>query len=216
MLLLWIETDGNVLLCYVMLCYVMLCYVMLCYKQCCKTANDANWKLGMIERWFKNKSKEILLPLYKSMIRPHMDSCIQAWRPHFRKNVDRLEMEQRRATKMMEGLEGLGYLERLRILNLTTLETRFPRADLIEIYTIFKGLNKLDPGRFFDVVDGATHDHSLKLFKRRVRLDVGKYKFGNRVCDEWSGLAEEVVMAGSLVTFQAKLDHHLRNVRGFV
>ena len=57
---------------------------------------------------------------------------------------------------------------------------------------------------------------SLKLFKRRVRLDVGKYKFGNRVCDEWNGLAEDVVMAGSLVTFKAKLDHHLRNVRGFV
>ena len=45
---------------------------------------------------------------------------------------------------------------------------------------------------------------------------MGKYKFGNRVCDEWIGLAEGVVMAGSLVTFKAKLDHHLRNVRGFV
>ena len=64
------------------------------------------------------------------------------------------------------------------------------------------------------MVDGATRGHSLKLFKRRVRLDVGKYKFGNRVCDEWNGLAEDVVMAGSLVTFKAKLDHHLRNVRG--
>ena len=56
----------------------------------------------------------------------------------------------------------------------------------------------------------------MKLFKRRVRLDVGKYKFGNRVCDEWNGFAEDVVMAGSLVIFKAKLDHHLRNVRGFV
>ena len=61
------------------------------------------------------------------------------------------------------------------------------------------------------MVDGATRGHSLKLFKRRVRLDVGKY---NRVCDEWNGLAEDVVMAGCLVTFKAKLDHHLRNVRG--
>ena len=47
-------------------------------------------------------------------------------------------------------------------------------------------------------------------------LDVRKYKFGNRVCDEWNGLAEDVVMASSLVTFKAKLDHHLRNVSGFV
>ena len=185
-------------------------------KQCCKAANEANRKLGMIKRGFKNKSKETMLPLYKSMVRPHLDYCIQAWKPHLRKDVDRLKKVQRRATKMIEGLEGLEYLERLRILNLTTLETRFLRADLIEVYNIFKGLDKLDPGSFFDVVDGATRGHSLKLFKRRVRLDVGKYKFGNRVCDEWNGLAEDVVMAGSLVTFKAKLDHHLRNVRGFV
>ena len=52
----------------------------------------------------------------------------------------------------------------------------------LEHYTkILKGLDKLDLGRFFDVVDGATRGHSLKLFKRRVRLDVGKNKFGNRV-----------------------------------
>ena len=101
-------------------------------------------------------------------------------------------------------------------LNLTMLETRFLRANLIEVYTICKGLDKLDPGRFFNVVDGATRGQSLKLFKRRVRLDVGKYTFGNRVCDEWTGLAEDVVMAGSLVTFIARLDHHLRNVMGFV
>ena len=56
---------------------------------------------------------------------------------------------------MIEGLEGLGYLERLRILDLTTLETRFLRADLIEVYNIFKGLDELDPERFFDVVDGT-------------------------------------------------------------
>ena len=42
-------------------------------------------------------------------------------------------------------------LGRLRILNLTTLETRFLRADMIEVYKIFKGMDKLDPGRFFDV-----------------------------------------------------------------
>ena len=49
-----------------------------------------------------------------------------------------------------------------------------------------------------------------------MRLDVGKNTFGNRVCDEWNRLADDVVIASSLVTFKAKLDHHLRNVRGLV
>ena len=57
--------------------------------------------------------------------------------------------------------------------------------------------------------------HSFKLFKR-VSLDVGKYMFGNRVCNEWNLLIEDVVSVGSLNTFKAKLDHHLKNVRGFV
>ena len=106
-------------------------------KPCCKAANEAISKLGMI----KSKSKDIMLPLYKSMVRPHSDYCIQAWKPYLRKDVDKLEKVQRRATQMIEGLEGLGYLERLSILYLTTLETRFLRADLIEVYKIFKGLH---------------------------------------------------------------------------
>ena len=57
----------------------------------------------MIKSWFKNKSKEIMLPLYKSMVRPHLDYCIQAWKPHLRRDVDRLEKVTRRATKMIEG-----------------------------------------------------------------------------------------------------------------
>ena len=59
-----------------------------------------------------------------------IDYCVQAWRPHYRKDVDKLEKVQRRATKMVEGLEGYSYEDRLRVLGLTTLETRFLRADL--------------------------------------------------------------------------------------
>ena len=58
--------------------------------------------------------------------------------------------------------------------------------------------------------------HSSKLIKRMVRLDVEKYKFGNRMCYEWNGLAEDVVVAGSLVKFKARLGNQLRNVGGFV
>ena len=65
---------------------------------------------------------------------------MQAWKPHLRKDVDKLKKVQ----KMIEGLEGHGYLERLRILNLTTLETRFLRADLIEVNKMFNGLDKFN------------------------------------------------------------------------
>ena len=74
---------------------------------------------------------------------------------------------------MVEGLGEYSYEDRLRILGLTTLETRFLRADLIEVFKILKGFENLDPDRFFQVVgDGAKRGHSFKLFKLLLLLIV--------------------------------------------
>ena len=61
---------------------------------------------------------------------------MQAWRLHYRKDIDELEKLQRRATKMVEWLEEYSYSNRLKILGLTTLETRFLRTDRIEVFKI--------------------------------------------------------------------------------
>ena len=89
-------------------------------------------------------------------------------------NIERLEKVQTRATKMIEGLEGYSYLDRLRILGLTTLEMRFVRADLIEVHKIFNGLDSLDSERYFVRDVGVTS--SFKLFKKRVSLESGCWK----------------------------------------
>ena len=60
---------------------------------------------------------------------------------------------------------------------------------------------------------GHSDGHCFKLFKRRYRLDVGRFKFASRVCDEWNRLDEDIVE--SVNGFKRKLDHHLRNVRGY-
>ena len=76
---------------------------------------------------------------------------------------------------MVEGLGEYSYEERLRILGLTTLETRILRADLIEVFKILRGFENLDPDRFFQVVgDGARRGHSFKLFKEEVSLVRGE------------------------------------------
>ena len=75
-----------------------------------------------------------MLTLYKSLVRPHLDYCIQAWRPYLKKDIETLERVQRRVTRMVEGLKNLSYEDRLRKMNLTTLETRRTRADMIEVY----------------------------------------------------------------------------------
>jgi len=92
------------------------------------------------------------------------------------KVIKLLEGVQRRATKLINGMENLHYAERLRHLGLMSLETRRVRGDLIEI---FKFLNRsyrptVDVDIFFEYDMGNRTGHSKKLFKRRSRLDIRK------------------------------------------
>ena len=73
------------------------------------------------------KEEGLIVPLYKAIVRPHLEYCIQAWRQYLRKDIDMLEKIQRRATKLipiLPGLRDLSYEERLNECCLTTLETR--------------------------------------------------------------------------------------------
>ena len=72
-----------------------------------KTANKV---LGLIKWPYEDKPMANLLPLYKALVRPHIE--YQAWRPYYQKDVDNLEKVQRRATRMMEELRGMEYCMR--------------------------------------------------------------------------------------------------------
>ena len=186
-------------------------------KQCVKAAATASSVLGMISRTITNRSKDILVNLYKSLVRPHLEYCVQAWRPHLQKDIDLLERVQRRATRMIEGYKIIPYAERLHLLGLTTLETRRLRGDLIETFKIVKGFSNLDGLNFFSLHDSVnTRGHTLKLHKGRFRLDVGKFSFGNRVVEEWNALPQEAIDNTSLNGFKNRIDCHLKYKRGFI
>ena len=59
------------------------------------------------------KEKQLIVPLYKAILRPHLEYCIQAWKPYGKKDIDKLERIQRRATKMIPELRDFSYESRL-------------------------------------------------------------------------------------------------------
>jgi hypothetical protein len=95
-----------------------------CAQQCAKVVGKANRVLGMIMRTFKNFSSDVVMKLYKCLIRPRLEYAIQARRPHLHKDIDLIEGVKRRVNKLVLGTKGMGYEERLQFLDMTTLETR--------------------------------------------------------------------------------------------
>ena len=172
-------------------------------EQCGIAARKGNQILGLIRRNIAYRDKRLIIPLYISLVRPHLEYCIQAWRPHMRKDIDKLERVQRRATRLIYEISQLSYEERLQQCRLTTLETRRIRGDQIEVLKIMHGYEELNKDMFFRIKnDSRTRGHSLALVKCHSRLDIRKHTFSQKVVNDWNKLPEECINATSINMFK--------------
>jgi len=153
-------------------------------QQCALVDNKANGILGCIKRSVSSRSREVLLPLYTALVRPHLEYCIQCWAPQFKTDEELLERVQRRATRMRRVLQNLSCEERLRELGLFSLKKRRLRGDLRNASKYLQGEGQEDGARLFAVVPSdRTRGNGHKLKPGKFQLNRSKNFFPLRVTE---------------------------------
>ena len=173
-----------------------------------EAVKKANQILGQIYRTIENKTTENIIPLYLSLVRPHLEYCVQAWSPYYAKDIVKLEKVQRRALNMITDLKHLDYQEKLLKLDLFSLSKRRLRGDMIETFKIMNEIDKIDSNLFFTRSTSNTRGHNLKLYKGKFRCDARKYFYSQRVVDPWNRLPSVAAEASSLNSFKNNLDKY--------
>jgi hypothetical protein len=168
--------------------------------------NRAYQKTGQIFRAFMCREPQFLRGMFIKFVRPlvEFNSCI--WSPHLLKDIELVESVQRRFTKRIPCLKNLSYGQRLKFLNLPTLEERRVRFDMLQTFKFIRGYVDIPVDDFFTFSETGLRGHEFKLQVPLCRTDVRKYSFPVRVVKCWNSLPSAVVNATSVNIFKSRLE----------
>jgi ribonuclease P/MRP protein subunit RPP40 len=168
--------------------------------QCAKAARTAGQVLGQLSRAFHYRDRFTFIRLYKQCVLPHLEFSGQSWSPWTSKDKDILERVQRRAISMVSGLRSREYEERLKVLEMTTLEERRHQSDMLQVFKILQGHDNVRVEQWFKIAaDGSSRTRMatglLNLTKPRTKLEVWANFFSARVVDTWNAIPDKIKMA---------------------
>ena len=123
-----------------------------------------------------------------------------------KKDINALEQVQHRATKMITSLRKLPYEQKLKECNLTTLEERRKKGDLLETHRITHGLERIPEVTFFARGDTLRRRHTLKIYKEISKREPRRNFFSQRAVIHWNALPEKVVCSKSTLQFKIEYD----------
>ena len=190
-------------------------------NQCKRAAKLANSALGLITRCFHYRTKSILVPLYKTFVRPKLEFAVTVWNPWLEKDEEVLEKVQRRFVKMLSDAKGDTYEERLRSAGLITLKQQRLRGDMIETFKTMRGVNRVDRDEWFSIQTEEQHRPTRSnavvvgeeverrreiIIGERANLEVRRNFFHVRVEEIWNKLPEAVKAQRTVNGFKSQYD----------
>ena len=169
----------------------------------------ANGMMGLIRRTFSFLDGETFKKLYTSFVRPHLEYANPVWCPYLRKYIKMLENVQERATKLVDGMKHMGYTERLRKLDLPTLQHRRERGDMIQVWKHFNTYDRSTLSSNFRPIPRTNRKHPYQLTWNRPKdgtHGIQNNSFYFRVAKEWNDLDVKIVQSENINTFKARID----------
>ena len=174
----------------------------------------ANSRVGLLKHNFEHLDIKNFLPLYKSQVRPLLEYCSSVWDPIYKGDALEIEKVQHRATKLVPCLKDLPYPERLKKLKINTLAFRRKRSDIIQVFRILKGVDKVEPNAFFTRYNlENTRGHTLKLAKPRNKTNIRQHSFSNRIINTWNKLPQYAIDCKTINSFKTALNRAWANDR---
>ena len=151
-------------------------------------------------------------------VRPHLQYCSSAWAPFTVADKEVLENVQKRAVKMISGLQGT-YEEKLKSVGLVTLEENRVRGDMIEMYKMMTGKGNIDFRKFFELAplrEGAVNTRGNSGYMNVVEPSMCRDKvrrnfFSQRCPKTWNSLPDDVKRVGTVDGFKAAYDDYKRS-----
>ena len=133
------------------------------------------------------------------MVRSHLEYANCIWSPHTVQDKKNVEKVQMRATKLIQEIKHMSYIDRLKNLNLPTLLYQRLRGDMIMVYKLLSGVYDSNIAcNLVKPINYVTRGHHLRLFKKHVPYDLRKYYFGNGILSNWISLPDYVINANSI------------------
>jgi len=175
--------------------------------------NKANRTLGLIHKVFECKDSDIIIKLYKSLVRPLLEYNNVIWGPQYVMDKQKVEAIQRRTTRMIYNCQDLSYLERLQHLKLPSLQYRRRRGDLLFLYQMINNYYDINYENFLTFpATNITRGHDMKLLKPHTNCLTRSSFFSVRVINDWNSLPQSVINANSPNQFKNLLDRHFIDI----